>query len=115
MTATEVVRCLLDERRVEYRTHGTTDRTWFEVGHISWFIIESEDGSLTANAVYLTPEQAIAATLGRGECHDTGESRWFHCSKCGFGMIDLYTDGDWSEVGQNLGCPNYGAKVVSDG
>ena len=64
MNATEILRHMLNERGVEYRTHGMTDRTWFEVGNISWFIIESEDGSLTANAVYLTPEQAIAATLG---------------------------------------------------
>ena len=65
-SATERIRALLDERGVEYRTHGTTDRTWFEVGHISWFIHERENGNFTADAVFLTPEQAIAATLGRG-------------------------------------------------
>ena len=75
--ATERIRALLDERGVEYRTHGTTDRTWFEVGNISWFVIEREKGSLTADAVSLTPEQAIAVTLGTGvNCskaeHDAG-------------------------------------------
>lgn len=68
MTATDKLRRMLDERGVKYRTHGTTDRTWFEVGNISWFIIERENGSLTADAVFLTPEQAIAATLGAGTC-----------------------------------------------
>ena len=64
MTATERVCELLDERGVEYRTYGTTDRTWFEVGNISWFVIERENGNLTADAVFLTPEQVISVTLG---------------------------------------------------
>lgn len=68
MTTTDELRRMLDERGVEYRTHGTTDRTWFEVGHISWFIFERENGNFTADAVFLTPEQAIAATLGTGTC-----------------------------------------------
>ena len=65
MTATDELRLILDEHGVEYRTHGTTDRTWFEVGRISWFIYERENGDFTANAVLLTPEQAIDATLVR--------------------------------------------------
>ena len=64
-SATDELRRMLDEREVEYRTHGTTDRTWFEVGRISWFIYERENGDFTANAVLLTPEQAIDATLGK--------------------------------------------------
>lgn len=64
-----------------------------------------------------TPADAIARidTLGRGGCYDTGESRWFRCSECGFGMTDLYTDGGWSEAEQPKFCPNCGRKVVTDG
>ena len=65
MTATDELRLMLDERGVDYRTHGTTDRTWFEVGRISWFIYERENGNFTADAVFLTPEQAIDVTLGK--------------------------------------------------
>lgn len=68
MTATDTIRAMLDERGVEYRTHGMTDRTWFDVGYISWFVIERENGGIAVEAVFLTPEQAIEATLGRGEC-----------------------------------------------
>ena len=63
MTATDELRRMLDERGVEWRGHGTTDRTWYEVGRVSWFIYERENKNLTADAVFLTPEQAIAATL----------------------------------------------------
>ena len=64
MSATDTIRALLDERGVEYRTHGMTDRTWFDVGGISWFVIERENGSLAVQAVFLTPEQAVEVTLG---------------------------------------------------
>ena len=120
MTPTERLRALLDECGVEYRTHGTTDRTWFEVGHISWFIHERENRNFTADAVFLTPEQAIAATLGscnctndctnseRTEtCHNvwdielTGRLR-FQCSECG--AVSL-------EITPNF-CPVCGRRVV---
>ncbi len=127
MTATEKLRRLLDERGVEYRTHGTTDRTWFEVGNISWCVIERENGNLTANAVFLTPEQAIAATLGScncsdnctnsgrtGTCYDTGESRIFHCSECGLGLDDVFIDDEeyYPFADFPRFCPCCGAKVV---
>lgn len=47
-----------------------------------------------------------------GTCHDTEESRWFHCSECGFGITDLYTDGDWYDDEQPKFCPNCGRRVV---
>ena len=99
MTATEELRRMLDERGVEYRTHGTTDRTWFEVGNISWFVIERENGNLTADAVFLTPEQAIAVTLGRGNAGryvglrqgkywERTENSDYYCGGCGWKVTD---------------------------
>lgn len=111
MSTTERLRALLDERGVEYRTHGTTDRTWFEVGSISWFICERENGSLTADAVFLTPEQAIAATLGRGECHITDNGPWgypYVCSACGASFDPDINNGEFNY------CPSCGRKVVGE-
>lgn len=103
----EIFRAMLDERGVKYRTHGMADRTWFEAGNVSWFIIEREDGNLTADAVFLTPEQAIAITLGdddatgerhggAGTCHITVQDNmaetegmgdvWLECDACHWQM-----------------------------
>lgn len=114
MTATDELRRMLDERGVKYRTHGTTDRTWFEVGNISWFIIERENGSLTADAVFLTPEQAIAATVGRRTCHKVRVHKDIedeeHCSECGrfLGFAN-----DALAEPYNF-CPKCGAEVVNE-
>ena len=76
MTATERVRELLDERGVEW---WPSDERWNEdvithwyAGLLKWTAIEGEDG-LWLNAGVaghnsLTPEQAIAATLGSCNC-----------------------------------------------
>lgn len=125
MTATEELRRMLDERGVEYRTYGTTDRTWFEVGNISWFVIERENGNLTADAVFLTPEQAIAATLGSCNCSNSERTTtvdetdrisisWqdgrhvtihvMECSECGHTYE--HVNGDYEF------CPHCGRRVV---
>lgn len=136
MSATECVCELLDERGVEYRTYGTTDRTWFEVGNISWFVIERENGNLTADAVFLTPEQVISVTLGDvprlphfwthdGTCHNAskvmdehGQAR-FACSECG-AWIDSrmlwnpeYRNGEspWVRDCKLNYCPNCGRRI----
>ena len=137
-SASDEVRHLLDERGVEW---WPSDEPWNEgvithwhAGPFKWTAIEGEDGlwlnAGVAGYSSLLPEQAIEATLGPltertakdsekdsdgcGECHDTHESRWFHCSECGFGMSDLYTDAPWTEEDQPKHCPNCGAKVVSE-
>lgn len=63
-------------------------------------------------------EQAVAAMLGdtRHErtCRDTGESRLFRCSECGFGIEDAYL-ADEGAYGLELDfvrfCPNCGKAV----
>ena len=110
MTATERLRAMLDERGVEYRTHGMTDRTWFDVGGISWFVIERENGRTAVQAEFLTPEQAIEAALGRGECRliptrDKPRSKapTLTCSKCGW-----WTDRINDRINY---CPSCGKRV----
>lgn len=126
MTATEELHRMLDERGVD--THGTTDRTWFEVGNISWFIHE-RNGNLTVDAVFLTPEQVIEVALGRGECRNAskvmdehGQAR-FACSECD-AWIDSrmlwnpeYRNGEspWVSGCRLNFCPNCGRRVVDDG
>lgn len=64
MSATDELRRLLDERGVEWRGADRDVRTWFDVNGIPWFVLEHSNGNLSADAVFLTPAQAIAATLG---------------------------------------------------
>lgn len=63
-----------------------------------------------------TPEQAIAATLGRGTCRDRGDSERFICSECGC-RLDLQDD-DWEATMWLDGaamvpnyCPSCGRRV----
>lgn len=108
MTATEMLRRLLDERGVEYTVipedmYGS--REYIKIGNT-----EIRTNGLGEIAVFfLTPEQAIEATLGRGECRrvlykPTGV---LVCSECGAGIpkqLDKYCYLRY--------CPNCGRKVV---
>ena len=58
---------------------------------------ESMDGTLIVTG--LTPEQAVDATLGRGECH---VAPFGTCSECGAQLDGIY----------ERYCPNCGRKVV---
>lgn len=85
MSATDELRKMLDERGVEHKdvwpmtlwgrhTYGSVDYYHYVVHEI--------EGQLCMQMHDVTPEQAIEATLGRGECEDIGTDR-FVCSKCG--------------------------------
>lgn len=90
MTATEELRRLLDERGVEWRADdGKTVwvTRWVFNGHSSAMFSEYDDGEcvFVTSGHSWTPEQAVAATLGRGACkveeyEDTGIPV---CSECG--------------------------------
>ena len=136
-SASDEVRHLLDERGVKWSS-ATSPRggiwTYWDAfnGH-RVYAMDNENGTVKIFGEWdVTPEQAIAATLGsftvqatertakdsekdsdgHGTCHDTHESRWFHCSECGFGLCDLYVDAPWHEYDQPKHCPNCGRKVV---
>lgn len=122
MNATEELRRLLDERGVGWavpdESWNQDSITYWKVGSIKWVAFESENGTfwLNCNSVTdLTPEQAIAATVGRETCHMVkrhdyvvyGEAPciWSECDECGgvlpdsFGIAVSY-------------CPNCGRRVV---
>ena len=113
MSATEVLRRMLDERGVEYETY-IEQPTGFE--HVKWnfnehgsadFNLEFGEPWLTMYGVISGPEQAIAATLGTGTCHNvwdvelTGRLR-FQCSECGAVSLEITP----------RFCPVCGKKVV---
>jgi len=65
-TATERLRALLDERGVEYRWDNGT-ATWYVDG-VMYNAWGRDNERLTMSVCHLTPEQAIAATLGSCNC-----------------------------------------------
>lgn len=79
MSATDELRKLLDERGVEWTAPNSIlcdDMTSWESGGFYYeaFEVPEPDGTFLLTAAHqddLTPEQAIAATLGAGTC------RWF--------------------------------------
>ena len=110
MTATERIRAMLDERGVEY-IENDFGITWsyYNDPHTA---TESMDGTLIVTG--LTPEQAIEATLGKGECQlkraswDDGTCTWgCICSAC-----DAHLEHE-TGIGYNY-CPICGAKVVRE-
>lgn len=95
MSATDELRKLLDERDEDYSIAPDGFTTWWHyTGEVTAW--EDSDGVLTIWG--LTPEQAIAATLGSGTCHmsfideyDTasGEEEYLcECSECGYRRWD---------------------------
>lgn len=72
MSATDEIRSLLNERGVEYTESQDRFRTRFRFNYCEScgdYLDEIEDmgACITASKSYLTPEQAIAATLGDDE------------------------------------------------
>ena len=135
MSATDELRRLLDEQNplrmrwcVPTGGNPSLDTNVinddFGVFHFS----EDPECGLDLNGVtlfhFLTPEQAIEATLGRGTCHvdvlNTGDCAGYecseyimHCNGCGheFGHVLYNEDGDvWMSEPPNY-CPNCGRKV----
>lgn len=120
MSATDTIRAMLDERGVEWKpsVFDPQRETFYSVENGVGFIVTEfpEIGRMSlACDMRITPEQAIEATLGRGECHDIGyrmDSTRFKCSQCGWdGWVRHAKDGrDYKP----LWCPLCGAKVVAE-
>lgn len=109
----ETLRKMLDEHGVEhYDRFDVTE--WVgsdgEICHTS--VNYSNGATVLVLRKCTTPEQAIAATLGRGECElinaadDLGKgTSSCMCSECGYTALDDW----WDEFKY---CPNCGRRVV---
>lgn len=131
-TATEELRRMLDERGVEWRVGGETrhnkNTIWeCEAGTAEFYedlsngstslVLQHRDGmtrltitsDMTPAERFVTPEQAIAATMERGTCHITDSGPWgypYVCSACGASFGPDVNNGEVNF------CPNCGRKVV---
>ena len=122
-SATDRLRELLDERGVEHydgteRTLWGYEQTGEDTGIYRFAASEISGGFLQFDMFRITPEQAIAATLGAGTCkaiisdnltesEGTGDA-WADCSECGH---LLYVLTDPNSEPPNF-CPNCGRRVV---
>lgn len=97
-SATEILRRLLDERRVEWWQSANTLGCVFTRWHSPLFgdevcAMENGEEGLVLFDHFVTPEQAIDATLGRGTCHIGRGIRGLmhvttgHCSECGAEVV----------------------------
>ena len=122
-SSTGVLRELLDERGVEWMDDSYA-QLWCTVWHgqdgKQWRMTENQSGMLTElKAWKATPAQAIAATLGRGECRIEKRHGDWYCTGCGdmVGTDDteseLYIDGNAIELWHF--CPNCGRRIVEVG
>ena len=127
-SVTERLRELLDERGVEWHDTkiGKGFITVYEHDGITWIATEHSSGRLSVKGCVkptqghydgMTPEQAIAATLGPGTCkiHDcegsfSAVNRPVWRCDCGAFMTQ-YTDA--TTYHKPRFCPNCGRKVVS--
>ena len=127
MTATEELRRLLDERGVEHydgteRTLWGYEQTGEDTGIYRFAASEISGGFLQFDMFRITPEQAVAATLGPGTCKDAtsdDHTQAFTCSECGcwvaydeYWETGIYMEGDGQAVHIHPHyCPNCGRKV----
>lgn len=116
MSATDDLRSLLDERGAKWKADTSViNGVVWTIWKSPWFgetWAKEVDGSISLFNCSMTPEQAIEATLGRGECHDMYEDDgYFKCSECG-GRMHGWTEDDsaiWFSTPHF--CPNCGKKV----
>jgi hypothetical protein len=118
MTDINELRRLLDERGVEWNatdTYRLLVTSWNDASGHSWAFMEHRDGNFSKlTAYHLTPEQAIAATLGPKVCHmketvypfSDKDEYWMVCSECGF---SIYMRRGWQPLRY---CSHCGARIV---
>jgi hypothetical protein len=99
-TATERLRALLDERGVEYRWDNGT-ATWYVDG-VMYNAWGRDNERLTMSVCHLTPEQAIAATLGREDIYTREDMEGAFVSGYSLGSLPVGSDPRWDENRQTV-------------
>ena len=122
-SAIERTRELLNERGVKHVGNGGMTKWTNENGCVCRAF--TRPGHLTVDVAIMdaSPEQAIAATLGRGTCHDEDPGGYFVCSECG-AHVQLHDIGRsyvdefgkrWYATSHEHGlnyCPNCGRRIA---
>lgn len=106
MSATYELRRLLDERGARWTacSKATIDNQTYCYGHT---YTEFQAGLMVSD---LTPEQAVAATLGAGTCREVKiDHYWRGCGECGYVWEFMYGIG---KCERPCYCPNCGRRVV---
>lgn len=88
MTATEELRALLDERGADYRVSATGYS--IDIGPYTTAYANRSDTTLDVSLRQVTPEQAIAATLG--SCNCSSSERTETCRLEGFADVPFSVD-----------------------
>lgn len=126
MEPIELLRRLLDERGVEWWNQTDPEPQTVTMARLGDQLIEYHENANGTTGYHvwnmhdLTPEQAVEATLGRGECHDIGDPSDFCCSECGARMFtdtgETYTmiDSLGNIIEQPNFCPNCGRRIKED-
>ena len=106
-SSTTILRRMLDERGVEHHDYDHSDERvteWANGGRRNARYEEWNSGTVRLDASNITPEQAIAVTLGTETCHMTYNelADISRCESCG-----------WRANGKPTNfCPNCGARCV---
>lgn len=111
MTATEELRRLLDERGVEHydgteRTLWGYEQTGEDAGIYRFAASEISGGFLQFDMFRITPEQAVEATLGRGECRMDGYT------DAAFRVVAAPNETDYVDYAEVCECSACGADVI---
>lgn len=114
LTATERLRALLDERGVRWSARTSCKTSWYSPVINGPVAVGEWNDKLVLDTGYVdvTPEQAVAATLGPGTCHidlvgyNQREDK-FQCRSCDWSI--WLKHGTWPRFNY---CPNCGKKVV---
>lgn len=111
MSATDELRRMLDERGVEYEEEYKYFGHYFTWGENGCYSFASYPAGAVLRIWDCTPEQAIAATLGNGECENVAPDYLdFLCSVCGF--VHYHSDENDTGDGNDWAyCPRCGKAV----
>ena len=114
-SATDELRRMLDERGVHWWAGEDERKTLWESNGLTWEYFNDENsdawlGFLGACEQDITPEQAIAATLGSGTCRYELKDGRFVCSSCGRSTWAYEGKGD--PLSPPNFCPKCGRKVI---
>lgn len=95
-TMIECLRAMLDERGAKYMRTIVTEGVLFTVvtrDEHYYILVRDSNAGIKMWSQYLTPEQAIAATLGAGTCRNIAglnkkgvAGYYFVCSECGLAV-----------------------------